>query len=102
MVSISNLVFQQDRRAIVGRDQHIHRAIIIEVPQSQSSRREWFCKNRSALCGHVAKGLSIVMEKKKRFAKSNLRLQFLDQIVRMSVRNHQIHIAIIVVIEKLE
>src|SRR6185369_10581580 len=59
-------------------------------------------ENRPTLCTHVLKDLTRVVKEQRRLPVSYAGMQGLDQVVRIPVREEQIKIAIIVIVEKLK
>src|SRR5258708_15192554 len=53
VVLLPGYVAQQNRRSAIDMDQHVNRAIIVEVSNGQAARRNWSGKNGAALRADV-------------------------------------------------
>ena len=68
VVLLPGLVAQQQRRRIVDRDQHIHRAVIIEISNGQPRAESGVRKYRPTLCADILKPLARIVQKDGRLA----------------------------------
>src|ERR1700691_4223101 len=102
MIILANIVSQQNRSAVIIRNQHIYSAVVVEIADGEAPRGKCFRKNRPTLPADILKRLAFVPEKQQRLFVSNpVRLLF-DEIIRETIGNHQIQVAVVIVIEKLE
>ena len=100
VVSFGCLVSQEYRRSIVGGDENIHRPIVVEVAQGQTARGQGEEEYRPGGCADVFEGPAIVVKEKQGFAIGDTAGVDFNLVVRMTVGNEEIDVAVVVVIEK--
>src|SRR6185437_4296421 len=101
VVTHRDIVLQQHWRAIVHRNQDVNRAIIIEITYGHTASCQAGSKCRPRGSTDVDHLIAFAVKKEQRLTIGYTRGMRFDFVIRMSVRNEQVEITIVVIIEKL-
>ena len=102
MVVSARVVAQQHGRLAVAADEHVHAAIVVEIADGQSTRRERLRKHRPGLLTDVAQAAAVVPEEEERFLVLHVRCAQRDRVIRMAVGEQKIDVAVVVEIEEFQ
>src|SRR5437868_2456964 len=101
MVLPGRIVAQQKRWTVIHGHEHVHGTIVVKVADGKTPAGYGAREQRATLVGNVVKSVAVVTKQEQRFAITHkLGVNFVNEIVGMPIGNHQVEIAIIVVIEK--
>src|ERR1039457_1638207 len=101
VISLSYLIVQKKRSFSKIVDEHIDAAVVIKISDCQATCWPALPKSRSGVGTHVLQSLAVSMEKEHRFFVSHVGDVDLGHIIRVTGRQDQIHVPVVVVIEKL-
>ena len=85
MIVGARVVAQQHGRLAIAADEHVDSAIVVEIADRQSTRRERLRKHRPALLADVLQPAAVVAEEEERFLVLHVRRAQRDRVVRMAV-----------------
>src|SRR6267143_5281134 len=102
MILFPRIVAKQHRRSVVDRNQHVHRAVVIEIAQSHAPRRQGLRKNRATLIADILKIITRIAKKQHGFAVRHARHAPFDMIIRVAIAKQQIQVTIVIKIKKLQ
>src|ERR1043166_7219473 len=102
VVAIAAFVSQQHRRGAVVDDQHVEIAVVVVITDRQATRRPVFTERLSRDRADVFESSVDVLKEQQRFLVLNFQRLDLDHVVRMSVRENQIRIAVVVEVEEAQ
>ena len=102
MILLAYIIAQQDGCTVVDADKHIDAAIVVEVPDRQAPCGERLAEDRPTRGADVLKRAALVMKQQERLTISHLMRELLDQIVGKAVGDDEVHVAVIVVVKKLQ
>src|SRR2546425_5599467 len=101
MVSVANLVPQQNRRAIVLGHKNIHAAVVVKISQRKSAGGQLFREDGATRRADVLETSPGVLKQNHRFKIIYVWELLLDHQVRVTVRHEEVEVAVIVIVEEL-